>query len=171
MDSVRRGLLSAAIAVAAVFLAGCGHSTPSSNSSVVAAPPPSSAQQTAAVSPSDAAPPAAQTGGFDGAAAYDFTAKLVAFGPRPPGSDAIARFGALGWAVVTGPSDWAFGPEDAAIQGECLAGWAAAANEMGDLPRAEVERWVERRSAHISQRRSSIRVGHVDFFASPIGAR
>ncbi len=83
-------LLSAAIAVAAVFLTGCGHTTPSSNPSVAAAPP-SSAQQTVAVSPSDAAPPAAQTGGFDGAAAYDFTAKLVAFGPRPPGSDAIAR--------------------------------------------------------------------------------
>jgi glutaminyl-peptide cyclotransferase len=90
VDSVRKVLLSAAIAVAAVFLADCGHSAPSSNSSVVAAPP-SSAQQTGTVSPSDAAPPAAQTGGFDGAAAYDFTAKLVAFGPRPPGSDAIAR--------------------------------------------------------------------------------
>lgn len=41
--------------------------------------------------PADAAPPAAQTGGFDGAAAYDFTSKLVAFGPRPPDTDAIRR--------------------------------------------------------------------------------
>lgn len=37
------------------------------------------------------APPASQTGGFDGAKAYDFTAKLVAFGPRPPASDAIHK--------------------------------------------------------------------------------
>lgn len=37
------------------------------------------------------APPASQTGGFDGQKAYDFTAKLVAFGPRPPASDAIHR--------------------------------------------------------------------------------
>jgi glutaminyl-peptide cyclotransferase len=90
VDSVRNVLGSAVLAVAAVFLAGCGHGAPSPNSSVVAAPP-SSAQQAATVSPSDLAPPAAQTGGFDGAAAYDFTAKLVAFGPRPPGSNAIAR--------------------------------------------------------------------------------
>ena len=38
---------------------------------------------------SESAPPASQTGGFDGQKAYDFTAKLVAFGPRPPASDAI----------------------------------------------------------------------------------
>lgn len=41
--------------------------------------------------PSEAAPPASQTGGFDGAAAYDFRAKLVAFGPRPPDTDAIRK--------------------------------------------------------------------------------
>jgi glutaminyl-peptide cyclotransferase len=39
--------------------------------------------------PQDQAPPASQTGGFDGRKAYDFTAKLVGFGPRPPASDAI----------------------------------------------------------------------------------
>lgn len=37
------------------------------------------------------APPAAQTGGFDGAKAYEQVAKLVSFGPRPPASDAIDR--------------------------------------------------------------------------------
>ncbi len=93
-----------------------------------------------------------------------------ALGPAA-GSNAIARFEALGWAVVTGSSDWAFGPEDAAIQSEFLAGWAAAAGEMGDLPHTDAECWLERRRAHVSLRRSSIRVGHVDFFASPIGAR
>jgi len=69
--------------------AACGHSAAPSNSSVVAAPPATTAQP--APAPEDAAPPAAKTGGFDGAAAYDFTAKLVSFGPRPPASDAIHR--------------------------------------------------------------------------------
>jgi glutaminyl-peptide cyclotransferase len=35
------------------------------------------------------APPAAQTGGFDGAKAYEHVAKFVAFGPHPPATDAI----------------------------------------------------------------------------------
>ncbi|MGD1211008.1 MAG: M28 family peptidase [Candidatus Acidiferrales bacterium] len=92
MNAARKLLLTAAIAAAGVLPAGCGHGAPSSNSSVVAAPP-SSAQQTTTVvvTATDAPPPAAQTGGFDGGAAYDFTAKLVAFGPRPPESDAIHR--------------------------------------------------------------------------------
>ncbi len=43
------------------------------------------------ISAADKAPPASQTGGFDGARAYDYTAKLVSFGPRPPATDAIHR--------------------------------------------------------------------------------
>jgi len=43
------------------------------------------------VASADTAPSPTQTGGFDGAAAYDFTAKLVSFGPRPPASDAIGK--------------------------------------------------------------------------------
>lgn len=39
----------------------------------------------------DKAPPASETGGFDGQRAYDYTAKLVSFGPRPSGSDAIRQ--------------------------------------------------------------------------------
>jgi glutaminyl-peptide cyclotransferase len=37
----------------------------------------------------DTAPPPAQTGGFDGAKAYAHVAKLVSFGPHPPGTSAI----------------------------------------------------------------------------------
>jgi glutaminyl-peptide cyclotransferase len=37
----------------------------------------------------NAAPPASQTGGFDGARAYGYVAKLVSFGPHPPASAAI----------------------------------------------------------------------------------
>lgn len=36
-------------------------------------------------------PPASETGGFDGAKAYDHVAQLVAIGPRPPASDGIRR--------------------------------------------------------------------------------
>lgn len=43
------------------------------------------------ISPEDKAPPASQTGGFDGQKAYDYTAKQVSFGPRPPDSDAIRQ--------------------------------------------------------------------------------
>jgi glutaminyl-peptide cyclotransferase len=56
----------------------------------------SAANATTASSPSAAAaqekaPPAQETGGFDGQRAYDYTAKLVIFGPRASGSDAIKK--------------------------------------------------------------------------------
>ena len=39
----------------------------------------------------EVAPPADQTGGFDGAQAYEHVAKLVSFGPRPPASEGLHR--------------------------------------------------------------------------------
>jgi glutaminyl-peptide cyclotransferase len=80
------------------ILSGCGgaashspaDSSAASESSGAAAS--SSAPQAQANSQALAnAPPASQTGGFDGAKAYAQVAKLVSFGPRPPGSDAIHR--------------------------------------------------------------------------------
>ncbi|MBV8662559.1 MAG: SAM-dependent methyltransferase, partial [Hyphomicrobiales bacterium] len=94
----------------------------------------------------------------------------AALGPSA-GASAIARFATIGWRVVSGASDWELGPEDTAIQAELLAGWAAAASENGDLPQADIDAWLARRLRHVTQRRSSIRVGHVDVFAAPIGAR
>jgi glutaminyl-peptide cyclotransferase len=92
----RRIWLSAFVA-AAVFCIGCSHSA-SISSAAPAAPSSASASQPstqAAAQPvipnSELAPPASQTAGFDGTKAYEFTAKLVAFGPRPPASDAIHR--------------------------------------------------------------------------------
>jgi glutaminyl-peptide cyclotransferase len=38
--------------------------------------------------PTESAPPASQTGGFDGAKAYEQVTKFVSFGPHPSGSDA-----------------------------------------------------------------------------------
>jgi glutaminyl-peptide cyclotransferase len=90
---VRKGLLGAVLAAAAILPAACGRDSAPSNAAAAAAASASSSTpaQQPTIPPSDAAPPVAQTGGFDGAAAYDYTAKLVAFGPRPPGSDAIHR--------------------------------------------------------------------------------
>jgi glutaminyl-peptide cyclotransferase len=75
-----------AIVLSVLFFAGCGKTAAPSPS--LAAPPPAGGVHPS-VSPADAAPPASQTGGFDGAKAYDQVAKLVSFGPRPPDSVAI----------------------------------------------------------------------------------
>ena len=86
---MRRAFLAAALAM--LVAGGCSHDSSSSTASVSASS--SSAQQASpphiAIPASDVAPPAAQTGGFDGAKAYDQVAKLVSFGPHPPGSEAI----------------------------------------------------------------------------------
>jgi len=88
---------------AAGFLAlasiACGSNATSSKSSEVDAAPisapafaatvPGAPAAAAPAQTAEAAPPAAQTGGFDGAAAYAQVAKLVSFGPHPPGSEAI----------------------------------------------------------------------------------
>ena len=73
--------------------AGCSHSANSSaaSSPTAATPPAVSPSTPPVIAPEDQAPPAAQTGGFDGQKAYDYTAKLVSFGPRPPASDAIHK--------------------------------------------------------------------------------
>jgi hypothetical protein len=91
-----------------------------------------------------------------------------ALGPAAA-SAAINRFEAFGYAVVHGESDWALGPHDGAIQGDLLAGWAAAARETGNLALSDIDGWLVRRRAHVAAGHSSISVGHIDFFARPIG--
>ncbi|MGA8765578.1 MAG: M28 family peptidase [Candidatus Acidiferrales bacterium] len=88
----RRSSWIVAAAFAAVSAGACSHdsarpaaSVNASSSAAAAAAAPAQI----AIPPSDVAPPAAQTGGFDGAKAYDQVAKLVAFGPHPPASDGI----------------------------------------------------------------------------------
>ena len=78
------GLRISLAIVAVVYVIGCGAAGNKSNvasGSVAAAGP--------VIAPQDKAPAPQQTGGFDGQRAYDYTAKLVSFGPRPSGSDAI----------------------------------------------------------------------------------
>lgn len=84
---------------------------------------------------------------------------------------AITRFRALHYAVVQGTSDWIFGPHDKKIQSEFISGWATAARESDQLSVAEIIAWVERRGDHLRCGGSSMRVGHVDFFARPTGTR
>ncbi|MGB7847844.1 MAG: M28 family peptidase [Candidatus Acidiferrum sp.] len=82
-----RSRLVLSLAVCTVLLApGCKSSKPAP-----AEPPFMSAVAGSAPAPGDEAPPAEKTGGFDGKRAYDQVAKQVSFGPRPPGSAAIAK--------------------------------------------------------------------------------
>jgi glutaminyl-peptide cyclotransferase len=80
------GLISCVIA--------CGGSSQpkaeSSSANASTGAPAGVADQAAQASkPAEVAPPADQTGGFDGAKAFDHVAKIVSFGPRPPASDGI----------------------------------------------------------------------------------
>jgi peptidase M28-like protein len=67
-------------------LGACGHGPAASESSAA----PSAAQQQPVAAPPQPPPPS-QLDGFDAERAYDQVAKLVAFGPRPAGSDANRR--------------------------------------------------------------------------------
>ena len=87
-------LASAVVVLSGVVACGASNapSSASSGSSNSSSPAASSAGQSAgAPKLAEVAPPADQTGGFDGAKAYEHVAKLVSFGPRPPASDGIHR--------------------------------------------------------------------------------
>ncbi|HZZ63200.1 MAG TPA: SAM-dependent methyltransferase [Roseiarcus sp.] len=92
-----------------------------------------------------------------------------ALGPRSA-PWAVARFQALGYSVIRGASDWMLAPTDCDIQMELLSGWARAANEHGLAPE-DVAAWLDRRRELVAASRSSIEVGHTDFWACQTGAR
>jgi hypothetical protein len=73
--------------------------------------------------------------------------------------------------VDSAKSDWRLGPDDREIQRELVAGWASAARETGALRAADIDAWVLWREEKITAGRSSISVGHVDFFGRPIKVR
>jgi SAM-dependent methyltransferase len=88
-----------------------------------------------------------------------------ALGPEA-GRSAVRAFERVGYTVVSGSSDWEFAPDDRAIQLDVLAGWATAAGELGDLPEGAIDSWLARRRTLVTEGRSSMRVGHVDIFAT-----
>jgi hypothetical protein len=93
-----------------------------------------------------------------------------ALGPEAAAT-APSRFEAVGYRVTQGSSDWVFGPKDGEIQTEVLTGWAAAAREVDEISIGDIIGWLARRRDHIAAGRSAMRVGHVDFFGSPIATR
>jgi peptidase M28-like protein len=85
-NSGKKLALAAGLLAAALGVAACGHGEAGSASST------SQPQQRIAPAsniPAESAPPASQTGGFDGAKAYEHVAKIVSYGPRPPASEGI----------------------------------------------------------------------------------
>jgi SAM-dependent methyltransferase len=91
------------------------------------------------------------------------------FGPAlGPDAARVApeRLRAAGFTVTEGRSDWQFGPGDRDIQKLMIAGWAAAAREMG-VTTLVLMAWLTEREAYLAQGRSTMRVGHIDFFATP----
>ena len=76
-------------ALAALLAVACGHDAARPDAAPAAAANAPATQ--VAIGAADAAPPASDTGGFDGSKAYEFTAKVVGFGPRPPESDALHK--------------------------------------------------------------------------------
>jgi len=85
--------LFASLAGLAGLLASCALGSSNAEKPAPAAIAAAAAQSAppVATAAADAAPPAAQTGGFDGAQAFEYLARQVAFGPRPAGSPALAR--------------------------------------------------------------------------------
>jgi hypothetical protein len=94
----------------------------------------------------------------------------LALGPEAAGY-AIASFERLGYAVTHRRSDWTIESDDQDIQLEIFAGLAAAVREMSALSLEETASWLTRRRALVTAGRSSLRVGHVDFFAAPTATR
>jgi hypothetical protein len=89
-----------------------------------------------------------------------------ALGPSAAAA-AIAKFEAAGYSVVQSASDWMIGADDQRMQDELLEGWAAAADEVHALSRSDLNRWLFSRKKLVGERVSTMRVGHVDFFAVP----
>jgi hypothetical protein len=95
------------------------------------------------------------------------------FGPAlGPDAARVApdRFRKNGFAVVAGRSDWRLGAEASEMQLALLAGWAEAAGAIG-VEQALLDEWLGERRDLVAAGRSAISVGHVDFFAAPIGRR
>jgi hypothetical protein len=57
------------------------------------------------------------------------------------------------------------------MQAEILRGFSNAAEELRELPDVRIAEWLAQRLALVGEGRSSMQVGHVDFFALPMPIR
>jgi hypothetical protein len=89
-----------------------------------------------------------------------------ALGPEAV-TQAVKRFERVGYRVTQGAANWVFGPRDRDIQNEILAGWAAAAREVDNLPTERIIAWFTRRRELVADKRAGMGVGHIDLFALP----
>jgi hypothetical protein len=89
-----------------------------------------------------------------------------ALGPAA-GPRALQLFERLGYRVATAPSDWHVAVPERRLQEALLEGWLAAAVEIAPEQTAVLERWAERRRAHVARGRSVLTVGHVDLLGLP----
>ena len=86
----------------------------------------------------------------------------------PAAADVVPScFTALSYAVIQASSDWQIGPEDRDMQNQLVDGWVHAARDIGTLSGKDITEWLARRRAMIAAGRSSLVVGHFDFFAVP----
>jgi hypothetical protein len=94
------------------------------------------------------------------------------FGPAlgPDAASVLARCVAQhGYVTVQGRSDWVLGAQDHAIQEFVFLAWAATAE--GTIDNTELQSWLARRRDYLAQKRSMLRIGHMDCFAYPMGMR
>jgi hypothetical protein len=93
-----------------------------------------------------------------------------ALGPEAPRHSAEI-FKRVSYSFVGGASDWVLGTNDLAIQREVLRGFAKAASELDELPERRIADWLAHRIGLAESARSSMHVGHTDFFAMPMPIR
>ena len=114
---------------------------------------------------------------FDGAiiaAVNDHQHRDKGFGPAlgpTAATSTIAQFETVGYSVVHAAADWVMEQQDRDMQAALLDGWAGAAREVGQQSPADISAWLTRRRAALSHGQSTIRVGHIDVFATPIALR
>jgi SAM-dependent methyltransferase len=94
----------------------------------------------------------------------------AALGPAAA-ARAADRFEHFGFHVVQARSDWVLGPDDRTIQDAVFAGWADLAALTTALSTDRIAAWLAKRRALLADGLSSLRIGHVDVFARPIGNR
>ncbi len=87
-----------------------------------------------------------------------------ALGPTA-GRAAEELFRRRGYRTWLQPSMWTLGPDEAALAGALVTGWAAAAAKERPDEAGEVGSWAERRAAAVAAGDFGLVVGHVDLLA------